>query len=98
VASFPPNTPATEIATKAREKGLTMSEKFIYNLRNGKGRPAAPARGAAKPVVASAPRAPAAGASPYEAVFARAVVELGFDHAQALLSRVRDRLLSAAQS
>jgi hypothetical protein len=106
VASFSAETPATTIAAEARKKGLTMSEKFIYNLRR-KGKaapapkpPAAAARRrrakASKPNGAPAARMPAASSASYEAVFAKAVVDMGFDQAQAVLTRVRDRLLRAA--
>jgi hypothetical protein len=112
VASFPPTTPATKIAAEARKKGLTMSEKFIYKLRGkAKARPAVPgaaANGAAKakakpngsakktsrPTTPRVTQVPTSGS--YEAVFARAVVDLGFDQAQAMLMRVRERMLRAA--
>jgi hypothetical protein len=99
VAKFPATKPATEIVKEARKAGLTMSEKFVYRLRrNGKGSPRK--KRAKEGAVARATPAPARVSartpSGHEGHFAAAIVDLGFEQAQAVLLRVRDRILRAA--
>jgi hypothetical protein len=105
VAKFPATKPATDIVKEARKAGLTMSEKFVYKLR-AKGKVARRGQGPArKPTTRTngiargpAPTMDAKPTSAHEAHFAAAIVDLGFEQAQATLARVRDRILRAATS
>jgi hypothetical protein len=60
-----------------------------------KAKPNGSAKKTPRPTTPRATQVPTSGS--YEAVFARAVVDMGFDQAQVVLTRVRDRLLRAAE-
>lgn len=97
VESFAPTTPATEVIAKAAERGLSLTAKYIYNLRSeakaGKKPAAAPA---ARPAAAPAAR-PAAAPAPVstaaldalETKFVDLTLDLGLSRAAKLLEKVR---------
>jgi len=107
VRSLPKNLPIKEVIDKAKQAGIKLGSDYVSKVRSRARAKAAkgmrtPAPG--KKQQGMKPGSPARGtdtgksSTSYEALFARAVVELGFDQAQALLARVRDRLLRAATS
>jgi hypothetical protein len=107
VRGLPKNLSIKEVIDKANQAGIRLGGDYVSKVRSR-----ARAK-AAKRTHTPAPGKKQQGMKPgnsargtdtgksfasYEALFARAVVELGFEQAQALLARVRDRLLRAATS
>lgn len=96
VESFAPTTPATEVIAKAAERGLSLTAKYIYNLRSeakaGKKPAAAPAaRPAAAPAARPAAAAPVSTAAldALETKFVDLTLDLGLSRAAKLLEKVR---------
>ena len=107
VRSLPKNLPTKEVVAKAKQAGIKLGEDYVYKVRSRERAKApniapTPAPGkkqqGARPAASARRANPGKSVTPYEPVFARAVVDLGFEEAQALLARVRDRILRAATS
>jgi hypothetical protein len=104
VLGLPRDVPAEEVVAKAKEAGVTLTSSYVYKLRGPAGKrkskkSAKRSKGATLARVQAPSKATAStNGSSYDAVFARAIVDLGFEPAQALLVRTRERILKAATS
>jgi hypothetical protein len=107
VRSLPKNLSTKEVVAKAKQAGIKLGDDYVYKVRSrerAKTSKRAPTLAPGKKQQGVRPESSARGANtgksvtPYEPIFARAVVDLGFEQAQALLSRARDRILRAATS
>jgi hypothetical protein len=107
VRSLPKNLSTKEVIAKAKQAGIKLGGDYVYKVRSRERAQTpkrAPTPAPGKKPQGVGPESSARGANtgksatPYEPIFARAVVELGFEQAQALLARVRDRILRAATS
>jgi len=109
VRSLPKSLSTNEVIAKAKEAGIKLGGDYVYKVRSrerAKSSKSTQPRASAKKQQAVKRATPAPGTASatgkgvpsYEAVFVRAVVDLGFEQAQALLTRVRDRVLRVAAS
>jgi hypothetical protein len=106
VRSLPKNLSTKEVIAKAKQAGIKLGEDYVYKVRSREraksSKTVRPQPGSKQPGVklANPPRGTASGKGPssYEPLFIRAVVDLGFEQAQALLARVRDRILRTVTS
>ncbi|MFO0614371.1 MAG: hypothetical protein U0414_17420 [Polyangiaceae bacterium] len=88
VLSLPEHTPAAEVVARAKEAGLVMREKYVYNVRA-----AHRARSGERP----APRSVAQGRAPrtrseLEARFIDLALDIGFARAEELFAEIRAML------
>jgi hypothetical protein len=107
VRSLPKNLSTKEVVAKGKQAGIKLGEDYVYKVRSrerAKTSKRVPTAALSKQPQGVRPESSARGintgksVAPYEPVFARAVVDLGFEQAQALLARVRDRILRVAAS
>jgi hypothetical protein len=105
VRSLPKNLSTKEVVAKGKQAGIKLGEDYVYKVRSrerAKTSKRVPTAAPSKKPQRVSPTSSARGANtgksitPYESVFARAVVDLGYEEAQALLAGVRDRILRAA--
>lgn len=95
VESFSPTTPATEVIAKAAERGLSLTAKYIYNLRSEAkaGKKSAPVAAApSKAAHVSAPAAVVVSTGSLDALetkFVDLTLDLGLSRAAKLLEKVR---------
>jgi hypothetical protein len=107
VRGLPKNLSTKEVVAKAKQAGIKLGEDYVYKVRSrerAKAPKRADAPAPAKKQQGVSPASSARGTNTgksttsYESAFARAVVDLGFEQAQALLARVRERILRTATS
>jgi hypothetical protein len=107
VRSLPKNLSTKEVVAKAKQAGIKLGEDYVYKVRSRERAkttkmPQTPAPGnkqqGVKPQGSARSTDSGKSSTSYEPLFARAVVDLGFEQAQVLLARVRDRILRAAAS
>jgi hypothetical protein len=107
VRSLPKNLSTKEVIAKAKQAGIKLGGDYVFKVRSrerAKTLKRAPAHASGKKPEGVGAGSSARGANTgknatsYESFFARAVVDLGFEQAQALLTRVRDRILRTAAS
>lgn len=86
---------AKQVVTKAKDAGITLSEKYVYNIRakaNARKRVGRPGRPGRPPKAVTAMRA----ASGNESKLIDLALEMGLAKAEALLARVRTKIREAA--
>ena len=92
VREQPTNMTAKEVVSKAKDAGITLSEKYVYNIRaKANARRRSGRRGRPRSTV----KAAAAGAGA-ESRFVNAALDLGLAKAEALLGRLRAKIREAA--
>ncbi|MBI5535946.1 MAG: hypothetical protein HY898_24715 [Deltaproteobacteria bacterium] len=108
VMSLPITTPVKEVVAAAAKAGITISENYVYIVRNrskkGASTKAEPTKVVAKPSKAKAKarakakseapahKAPASPAMSHEMVFVRLALDIGLQRAKDLLSAVDDKI------
>jgi hypothetical protein len=94
VLSMPEDTPASEVVAKAKEHGLVMREKYVYNVRANHR-----ARNGGSPAAAGIARRPsprsAASLRALEAKFIDLALDIGFARAEELFAEIRAKLKRA---
>lgn len=86
---------AKQVVTKAKDAGITLSEKYVYNIRakaNARRRVGRPGRPGRPPKSATALKT----ASGNEARLVDLALDMGLAKAEALLSRLRSKIREAA--
>jgi hypothetical protein len=95
VREQPTTMTAKQVVTKAKDAGITLSEKYVYNIRakaNARRRTGRPGR----PPKAGRPAASSAGG--LEGRLIDLALELGLGKAEALLGRLRSKIREATLS
>jgi hypothetical protein len=89
---------AKQVVTKAKDAGITLSEKYVYNIRakaNARKRVGRPGRPGRPPKAATAMKTSGGG---NEARLVDLALDMGLAKAEALLSRLRSKIREAALS
>jgi hypothetical protein len=97
VREQPTSMTAKEVVSKAKDAGITLSEKYVYNIRakaNARRRTGRPGR----PPKAGRGRGAASSGGNLEARLIDLALELGIGKAEALLGRLRSKIREATLS
>jgi len=90
VLSQPSSMTATEVVEAAKQRGMSLTANYVYNLRSGKGTPAPKAAAKASPPRAAVEAVGLTRGS-IDAQFVTLALELGLARAADLLERVRSQ-------